>query len=171
MPWSAGLGRLLPAPAGGRPFPTLFPLVFSRVPGPILRRPRWCLCSFLPIGHRLCPHCNCLGDPHKPARRGPCGPQFRSCSHSFTFRLPGLLATQVVATAALSIVASTSGSGGLSTRFPLTLSPAPIARVHTSAQSARVFSIGAYRGSLGHRVSDMLTVRIEQLTVRGLPPR
>jgi hypothetical protein len=33
-----GLRRLLPAPAGNRPFPTLSPQVFPRVPGPL---PRW----------------------------------------------------------------------------------------------------------------------------------
>ena len=39
-PWprSAGPCRLLPAPAGNRPFPTLSPQVFPQVPGPL---PRW----------------------------------------------------------------------------------------------------------------------------------
>ena len=39
-PWPRSVGpcRLLPAPAGNRPFPTLSPQVFPQVPGPL---PRW----------------------------------------------------------------------------------------------------------------------------------
>jgi hypothetical protein len=68
---------------------------------------------------------------------------FRGCSHSLMFRPPGLLATPVVPTA------------GLASR---------------PAQGSRDFYVHAELGSLPPRAVDMLTVRIEQLTVEGLSP-
>jgi hypothetical protein len=66
MPWSAGLCRLLSAPAGRWPFPTLSPQVSPQVPEPLPRRSPWCTCSFLPTGHRPSPRCNWVGIPPRP---------------------------------------------------------------------------------------------------------
>ena len=53
-PWpcSAGLCRLLPAPAGSRTFPALSLRIFLCVLGPLPRLLLWCLCPFLPTGQR-----------------------------------------------------------------------------------------------------------------------
>jgi hypothetical protein len=62
-PWSMGLCRLSPAPAGRWPFPTLSPPVFPQVPGPLPRRSTWCTCPFLPMWHRPSPCCERVGSP------------------------------------------------------------------------------------------------------------
>ncbi len=49
LPWSAGLCRLLSAPAGGWPFPTLSLRVFPWMQGPVPRRLAGCLYPFLPL--------------------------------------------------------------------------------------------------------------------------
>jgi hypothetical protein len=49
VPWSAGLCRLLPAPAGKWPFPTLSLRIFPWALGPLPRWSPWCTCSFLPM--------------------------------------------------------------------------------------------------------------------------
>ena len=47
-PRARGLGRLLPAPAAQRSFPTLSLPIFPHVSGPLLRLPPGCTCPFLP---------------------------------------------------------------------------------------------------------------------------
>ena len=113
FPWSAGLCRLLPAPAGGWPFPTLSPRIFPRMLGPI---PRWspgARTRFFPRDIGL-PHIGTesahLQFPHSDFRTG----DFRGCSHSLMFRPPGLLATQVAPTVAY--LNGTLGSQGFYVR-------------------------------------------------------
>ncbi len=55
VPSLAGLCRLLPAPAGRWPFPTLSLRTFPWVPGPVPRQPERCTCPFLPVRHRPSP--------------------------------------------------------------------------------------------------------------------
>lgn len=74
------------------------------------------------------------------AQRLPCGTVFRSCSHSFMFRPPGLLATQVVPTDA----ACAHGGHDVYFRAP--------------------------SGSLLPHTSDMLAVRFRAIDGRGLSP-
>jgi hypothetical protein len=50
-PRTHGLRRLLPAPAGHRPFPTFSLPIFPCVSGPIPRLPLECLRPLLPLGH------------------------------------------------------------------------------------------------------------------------
>ena len=64
-PRTQGLCRLLPAPAGGRTFPTLSLRIFPNVPGPIPRRPPRCFHSFLPSGLRPSPISQRVGAPQK----------------------------------------------------------------------------------------------------------
>ncbi len=52
-PYTLGLRRLLPAPAGRRTFPTLSLRIFPNVPGPIPRRPPRCFTRFFPQGFGL----------------------------------------------------------------------------------------------------------------------
>ncbi len=85
---------------GCRTFPALPPRILPQMPGPLPRRSLWCTGSFLPTGHRPSPFPNWVGTPRDPAQRRQCGHCFRGCSHSLMFRPPGLLATQVVPTAA-----------------------------------------------------------------------
>jgi len=99
-PRSAGLCRLLSAPAGHSTFPALPPRILPQMPGPLPRRSPWCTYSFLPIGHRPSPFPNWVGTPQYPVQRRQYGGWFRGCSHSLMFRPLGLLATQVVPTAA-----------------------------------------------------------------------
>jgi hypothetical protein len=54
-PRSAGLCRLLSAPAGSGTFPTLSLHVFHRVLGPLSRQPLRCTYPFLPSRHRPSP--------------------------------------------------------------------------------------------------------------------
>jgi len=65
-PWSMGLCRWSPVPAGRWPFPTLSPQVFPQVPGPLPRRSTWCTCPFLPMWHRPSPCCERVGSPRWP---------------------------------------------------------------------------------------------------------
>ena len=51
----SSLCRLLPAPAGSGTFPTLSLRVFPWMLGPVSRRLRKCMCSFLPSAHRPSP--------------------------------------------------------------------------------------------------------------------
>jgi len=68
-PWSAGLCRLPPAPAGPSTFPALPPRIFPQMPGPLPRRSPWCTYSFLPTGHRPSPFPNWVGTPQNPGQR------------------------------------------------------------------------------------------------------
>ena len=83
-----------------RTFPALPPRILPQMPGPLPRRSPWCAYSFLPTGHRPSPFPNWVGTPQYPVQRRQYGGWFRGCSHSLMFRPPGLLATQVVPTAA-----------------------------------------------------------------------
>src|SRR5215475_11708643 len=74
--------------------------------------------------------------PQHSARRLQSGVCSRGCSHSIIFRPPSLLATQVV----------------------------PTAGIQCGCQGGRGVYIRAERGSLPNRASDMLAVRIGQLT-------
>jgi hypothetical protein len=139
-PCARRLCRLLPAPAGGRTFPTLSLRIFPRVPGPIPRRPPRCIHSFLPSGHRPSPSLQRVGAPQIPGQPLPSRGFFRGCSQFVLFRPASLLATQVAPTAA-----SSRTRGG------------------------RGFYIRAPRGSLPPHGPDMLGVRIEQLTPGRLP--
>jgi len=95
------LCRLLPAPAGRWPFPTLSLRVFPWMLGPV---PRWlvrCFRPFLPPRHRPSPR----GSVGRRATNFPlqvtsCGNPLSQSSSFLTFRPPGLLATQVTPTAA-----------------------------------------------------------------------
>ena len=112
LPWSAGPCRLLPAPAGRGPFPTLSPRVFPWMLGPL---PRWsvrCSYPFLPPQHRpsLPYHRSAL--PQILTQRLLSRTNFRDCSHSVMFGPPSLLTIQVVPTSENSVsraaMASTS---------------------------------------------------------------
>ena len=100
-PRSAGLRRLLPAPAGSRTFPTLSLRIFPCVLGPLPRLPSWCSCPFLPTRQRPSRPFDAVGARQcsVPSRLR-YGCQFRGCNHSLTFRPAGLLATQIAPTAA-----------------------------------------------------------------------
>jgi hypothetical protein len=67
-PWPRSVGpcRLLPAPAGRWPFPTLSPQVFPRVPGPLPRWALWCIRPFLPMEQRPSPHIYWVGSHNEP---------------------------------------------------------------------------------------------------------
>ena len=94
-----GLCRLSPVPAGCWPFPTLSLHVFPWMLGPIPRRLPRCLCPFLPRGLRPSPRFDGVGSPAiYPYSDFRTGNLFRGCRHSFMFRPPSLLATQVAPT-------------------------------------------------------------------------
>ena len=101
FPYSAGLCRLLPAPAGSWSFPTLSLRDFPWMLGPILRWVAGAYAGPLSMLHRRrrpSPNRERVGFPTnlRPTTSG--RERFRSCSHSLMFRPPGLLATQVVPT-------------------------------------------------------------------------
>ena len=94
-----GLCRLSPVPAGCWPFPTLSLHVLPWMLGPIPRRLLRCLCPFLPRGLRPSPRFDRVGYPAPyPYSDFRTGNLFRGCRHSFMFRPPSLLATQVAPT-------------------------------------------------------------------------
>jgi len=97
-PRMVGLCRLSPVPAGWWPFPTLSLQVFPWMPGPLPRRLLWCLYPFLPKGLRPSPRYDKVGDLATPMQQLQHGAIFRGCRHSFMFRPPSLLATQVAPT-------------------------------------------------------------------------
>jgi hypothetical protein len=61
--------------------------------------PTDCLCLFLRLCHRPSPGPQRIGFPLLPAKQLFRGSHFRDCRHSFTFKPPSLLASQVVPTA------------------------------------------------------------------------
>jgi hypothetical protein len=65
-PWSAGLRRLLSAPAGRRTFPTLSLWIFPQMPGPLPWRSPRCSCSLLPLRHRPSPRSDRVGTHETP---------------------------------------------------------------------------------------------------------
>ena len=98
LPGSAGLCRLLSAPAGGWPFPTLSLRVFPWMQGPVPRRLAGCLYPFLPLRHRPSLRLNQVGA-HQIRSAISKRVSFRGCSHSLRFQPPGLLATPIAPTA------------------------------------------------------------------------
>ena len=98
-PRPVSLCRFSPVPAGCWPFPTLSLHVFPWMLGPIPRRLPRCLCPFLPRGLRPSPRFDGVGSPAiYPYSDFRTGNLFRGCRHSFMFRPPSLLATQVAPT-------------------------------------------------------------------------
>ncbi len=95
---------------------------------------------FLPQ-HRPSPPRTRVGMPERSALRLPSGPVFRDGSHSFPFRPPSLLATQIAPTVA-----------------------------DQSPQGSRGVYIRAERMSLPSYASDMLVVRTGQLTTGDFHP-
>ena len=100
VPNTTGLRRLPPVPAGRWTFPTLLCKSFTRCLGPYPGGLLWCLCPLLPIETSAFPM-RTQGRLSYHYRRATSlrGAQFRGCSHSFTFRPPALLTTQVAPTA------------------------------------------------------------------------
>jgi len=82
------LCRLLRAPAGRWPFPTLSLQSLRRCLDPYPAVFSWCSCSLLPRRQR--PHLrrHKFGTPNHPCNATSTGNHFRGCSHSLMFRLP-----------------------------------------------------------------------------------
>jgi hypothetical protein len=120
-PRTRGLRRLLPAPAGHRPFPTFSLPIFPCVSGPILRLPLECIRPLLPLGHWPPPANERVGAFCVIPTATSVGNIFRSCSHSFMFRPVSLLAILVAPTRSL----AGSGSHGFYVRPSHGWLPAP----------------------------------------------
>jgi len=106
------LRRLPSAPAGSWLFPTLPPQVLPQVPGPLSR---WVPMVHLPVSshrHRPSPSEQWIGFPTSFRAATSVRERFRDCNHSFMFRPPGLLATQVAPTSN-----DTTGSLNNDTRY------------------------------------------------------
>ena len=98
-PCASSLCRLLRAPAGSWPFPTLSPQSLYRCLDPYPAALRRCFRSFLPGEHRPHLSLNRFGALEPPSHSNFYdGHHFRGCSHSFMFRLPYLLDLQVAPT-------------------------------------------------------------------------
>jgi len=98
-PRSWSLRRLLPAPAATGILPTLSLRIFPQMPGPMPRRFHRLL---VPVSSSVSSAFPWAAEDWLPAStRGTTFPRksFRDCRHSFTFRPPSLLASQVVPTA------------------------------------------------------------------------
>jgi len=117
-----------------RTFPTLSLRIFLRMHGPLPRQSLRCTCPFLPAEHRPSPRWDWSATQHYLEQRLQLRTPFRGCSHSFMFKPPDLLATQVAPTDTLKLY----GSRDVYFRAP--------------------------QGSLPSPASDMLAVRIGQLT-------
>ena len=102
-PYTAGLCRLLSAPAGRWPFPTLSPQSVYRCLDPYPAVPLRCSCPFLPEEHRPHHQVKRFGTRNIPAMQLQQGHVFRGCSHSLMFRLPYSLGPQVAPTAGLTV--------------------------------------------------------------------
>lgn len=98
VPYTIGLCRLLPAPAGRWPFPALSLQVFHWMLDPLPRQFPWCFYPFLPTEHRPSLNCDKVGYLQLPVQRLQHGVRFRGCRYFFMFRPPVLLATQIVPT-------------------------------------------------------------------------
>ncbi len=98
-PCATSLCRLLRAPAGSWPFPTLSPQSLYRCLDPYPAALPRCSRSFLPEEHRPHLSLNRFGAPKPPSHSNFYdGHHFRGCSHSVMFRLPYLLDLQVAPT-------------------------------------------------------------------------
>ena len=128
-PRAVDLCRLLPAPAGNRPFPTLSLRVLPKMPGPLPRRSAGCTYLLVPLQHRPSPKEHRSAYREIPLKRLHSGVNFRGCSHFFMFRPLGLLATLVAPTTA------------------------------ASCRAVCVFYVRARHASLPPHASDMLAVR------------
>ena len=140
FPPASGLRRLQSAPAAAWPFPTLFRIPFPTCLDPYSGCLWSALARFFPQSLGLPRDQRRVGATQQTGERLLAGTPFRSCSHSFTFRPAGLLATQVAPTAS------------------------------HCATSGRGFSIRASRDLLPPRAPDMLAVRIGRLTAGDLHP-
>ena len=100
-PRSRSLCRLLPAPAAGGTFPTLSLCILPWVPGPLPRRFRGVHMPVSSSTSAAFPRTLSRSASRlSPSKRFHDGSLFRDCSHSFMFRPPVLLASQIVPTAA-----------------------------------------------------------------------
>ena len=81
-----------------RTFPTLLLRFLPWMLGPLLRQPLGCTYPFLPPEHRPSPKRQMGRRSAKTRATTSARTVFRICSHSFMFRPPALLATQVVPT-------------------------------------------------------------------------
>ena len=128
-------------PAGPWPFPAFSPRLFPQMPGPIPRRCPWCIRPLLPRGHRPSPRWNRLGTPQDPSS------DFR------TGMISGLQSFADVQASGFARHPGRSYRNG---------SGDPL--------GSRGFYVRASDGLLPPRPSDMLAVRIGQLTAWGLTP-
>jgi hypothetical protein len=142
LPWSAGLCRLLPAPAGSRPFPTLSPRVFPWMPGPLSRRCAGCTYPFLP--------------PHR--RPSP------SYHRSALPQIPTLATSEWKEISQLQPFLYVRAS-----KFACHPDRSHLCEFHP--QGGRGVYVRAEHTSLPVYASDMLALRIGQLRARGLSPR
>ena len=100
-PRSRSLCRLLPAPAASGTFPTLSLRILPWVPGPLPRRFRGVHMPVSSSASSAFPRSLSRSASRlSPSKRFHDGSLFRDCSHSFMFRPPSLLASQIVPTAA-----------------------------------------------------------------------
>ena len=141
VPPSGGLCRLSHVPAGPWPFPALSPRFFPRMRGPLPRRFPWCPHPFLPRGHRPSPCWTRLGTPQDPYS------DFR------TGMISGLQSFADVQASGFARHPGRSYRNG---------SVDPL--------GSRGFYVRASAGLLPPHPSDMLAVRIGQLTAWGLTP-
>ncbi len=142
LPPAVGLCRLSQVPAGKCPFPALSPQIFPRMPGPLPRLSKWCTYSFLPTWRRPSPIPKWVGTWQELPQN--------DFMRAFDFEAAGI-----------------SLCSGLRVCSPSrSFRPWNI----PSTPGRHGFYVHAYLGLLPPRAVDMLTVRIEQLTVEGLTP-
>src|SRR5215510_4204984 len=125
----------------GWPFPAFSPRLFPQMRGPIPRRFPWCTHPLLPRGHRPSPRWNRLGTPQDPYS------DFR------TGMISGLQSFADVQASGFARHPGRSYRNG-----------------SVDPRGSRGFSVRASDGLLPPRPSDMLAVRIGQLTAWGLTP-
>ena len=88
VPRPGSLCRLLPAPAGSWPFPTLSLQSLHGCSDPYPVMPSWFTYSFLPSKLRPHPRGHGFGASNAPCMADSTGRTFRGCSHSLMFGLP-----------------------------------------------------------------------------------
>ena len=99
-PRSRSLGRVLPAPAATRTFPTLSLRILPWMPEPIPRRVAECVCLVLPQPSSAFPIIRLGRLPARLREHDFSRVGFRGCSYFVMFKPPSLLASQIVPTAA-----------------------------------------------------------------------
>lgn len=142
LPPSGGLYRSSHVPAGPWSFLAFSPPLFPRMLGPVPRLAWWCMHAFLPIRHRPSPLPQWIGTWHALLQN-----DFRQAC--------------VVEAADLSCCAGLRVCSP-----PLSFRPEGIA----STPGRHGLYVHASLSCLPPRAVDMLTVRIEALTVAGLAP-